>query len=256
MIGIIGGTGLYDPDFIKGQENVEVETEFGDSKVHLGKVGTKRVAFISRHGPRHNIPPHKVNYRKNIHALKLAGVDRIISINSVGSLDELISPGTVLVPHDFIDFTKGRVSTFYDDEVVHVDMSEPYCLEMRKNLIVCSKKHYDLVYKEGIYACTEGPRFEAPSEVKMIRKLGGDVVGMVGFPEVALAREAGLCYASICTIVNYGSGISDNNISIKDLKSVVLENISLMEKTIKCTIERIPQKKGCRCSEFINEARI
>jgi 5'-methylthioadenosine phosphorylase len=256
MIGIIGGTGFYDPEFLKGQEKIRVETRQGEAEVYLGRLGGERILFLPRHGIDHSYPPHKVDYRKNILALKIAGASRVISINSVGSLSESLFPGSVLVPQDFIDFTKGRVSTLYDDEVVHVDMTEPYCREMRKTIISCTKQFNKSVVEGGVYACTEGPRFETPAEIKMLRTLGGDVVGMVGYPEVVLAREAGLCYASICTIANYGCGISKTPLSIEEVKSVVNSNLDDMKKTIKCAVGQIPKKRGCGCQDLVLEARV
>jgi 5'-methylthioadenosine phosphorylase len=234
MIGIIGGTGLYDPDFLSEQETLRIETAYGDCQVTLGKIGKVRALFLSRHGASHFLPPHRVEYKKNVSAMKIAGADRIVSINSVGSLDRSILPGSVLIPHDFIDFTNGRETTFYDDRVVHVDMTEPYCREIRG----------------------EGPRFETPSEIRMLRFIGGDVVGMVGFPEVALAREAGLCYASICLVANLGSGISREPMSIEDVKRSVLKKVGSVKKTLKCVVQAISETRSCRCADYILEAGV
>jgi 5'-methylthioadenosine phosphorylase len=256
MIGIIGGTGLYDPDFLREQETLRIETAHGDCQVTLGKIGKVSAVFLARHGASHDIPPHKVEYKKNVSAMKIAGADRIISINSVGSLDISILPGSVLVPHDFIDFTNGRETTFYDDKVVHVDMTEPYCREIRGILNKCSKKFFSQVLERGVYVCTEGPRFETPSEIRMLRLMGGNVVGMVGFPEVVLAREAGLCYASICLVANLGSGISREPMSIEDVKRSVLRNMGSVKKTLKCVVQAIPETRGCRCSDYILEAGV
>lgn len=256
MIAIIGGTGFYDPDFLKEQEKIKVETKYGPCEVILGKINKERVVFLPRHGLAHEIPPHMVNYRRNISALKIAGAERIISINSVGSLDKSLPPGSVLVPHDFIDLTKGREQTFYDDEVVHVDMSMPYCEEIRKVLIKCAGRFYGRVFEKGVYVCTQGPRFETPSEIKMLRLIGGDVVGMVGFPEVVLAREAGLCYASISTITNYGCGISKTPLTASEVTEAVSENLESMKRTITCALGTVPKKKGCRCTDSLSEAKV
>ncbi len=256
MIAIIGGTGFYDPEFLRDQEKIRVETQQGDTEVYIGRIKGEKTLFLPRHGTDHSIPPHMVDYRKNILALKNAGASRVISINSVGSLSESLFPGSVIIPHDFIDFTKRRPSTLYDDKVVHVDMTEPYCNEMRKSMIKCANLFYKSVFESGVYACTEGPRFETPAEIKMLRSLGGDLVGMVGCPEVALAREAGLCYASICTIANYGCGISKTPLSIEEVKSVVNENLDAMRKTIACAVKQIPKKRECRCSDSISEAKV
>ncbi|MFQ5800978.1 MAG: S-methyl-5'-thioadenosine phosphorylase [Candidatus Hydrothermarchaeales archaeon] len=256
MIAIIGGTGFYDPDFLKEQEKVKVETKYGLCEVVLGKIGKERVVFLPRHGLTHEIPPHRVNYRRNISALKVAGAERIISINSVGSLDESLPPGSILVPHDFIDLTKGREQTFFDDVVVHVDMSSPYCEEIRRILIKCAERFYDHVFPKGVYVCTQGPRFETASEIKMLRLIGGDVIGMVGFPEVVLSREAGLCYASISTITNYGCGISKTPLTVSEVTKVVSENLDSMKRTIACAVGAVQKKRGCRCTDSLSEAKV
>ena len=255
MIGIIGGTGFYDPDFLKSQEKIEIETAYGEAAVHLGWIGKEKVVFLPRHGHNHKVPPHKIHYRRNVSALKTSGVERIISINSVGSLDKSLTPGGILIPHDFIELTKDRESTFYDDEVVHVDMTEPYCREIREALIGCARRFYKKVFEQGVYACTQGPRFETQAEIKMIRLAGGDVVGMVGYPEVALARELGLCYASICIIANYGCGISKAPLTVKEVKEVVSENIDSMKKTLACAVRVVSAKKSCLCIDRLSEAR-
>jgi len=247
MIGIIGGTGLYTPDFLKDSEEIRVETQYGDALVFLGLIGNRKTAFIPRHGSGHSVPPHRVGYRRNIVALKVSGVERIMSVTSVGSLDRAFTPGGVLIPHDFIDLTSGRESTFHDEVVVHVDMTEPYCPEIREALISCARDSYTSVFERGVYVCTQGPRFETPSEVRMLRKLGGDVVGMVGCPEAALTREAGLCYASICTIANYASGLSETPLSIEDVKMIIDGNMGAMKKLLASAVTSLPQKRGCSC---------
>jgi 5'-methylthioadenosine phosphorylase len=256
MIGLIGGTGLYDPDFLLDLETVEVETTYGGCEVWIGKIEAEKVVFLPRHGVDHEIPPHKVDYRKNIMALKIAGVERIVSINSVGSLDNGLPPASILIPHDFIDFTKSRDSTFYDNGVVHVDMTKPYCDEIRKHLISCAEKFHERVFREGVYVCTQGPRFESATEIKMLRSFGGDVVGMVGFPEVALAREAELCYASICTIANYGCGLSNTPLTVAEVKDVLTQNMDSMKRTLKCAIKSIPERRLCSCAGYLSEARV
>ncbi len=256
MIGVIGGTGLYDPDFIENPEGIEIETPFGQVAVLLGKIQGVKVCFIPRHGPLHRLPPHRVNYRGNISAMKAAGVERVLSVNSVGSLDETIQPGSVLVPHDFIDLTFRREQTFFDDEVVHVDMTEPYCGEMRHTILKCAQKIWPHVREKGLYVCTEGPRFETPAEIKRLRMVGGDVVGMVGCPEVVLAREKEMCYASICTVTNYGCGISRTPLTVREVTAVVENNGVLMKKALKQIVKSLPNERGCGCKDSLKEARL
>lgn len=256
MIGVIGGTGLYDPTFIENPESIEIETPFGKVEVLLGRIHGVETCFISRHGPEHKTPPHRVNYKGNISAMKKAGANQVLSVNSVGALDETIQPGSVIVPHDFIDRTYLREQTFFDDEVVHVDMSEPYCNEMRHIIIECAKETWPHVHENGVYVCTEGPRFETPAEVRMLRMVGGGVVGMVGCPEVVLAREKEMCYASICMVTNYGCGISDAPLTVKEVTDVVEDNKVLMKEALKKIVKSLPDVRGCDCKDSLKEAMI
>ncbi len=253
MIGIIGGTGFYDPDFLGDFEKVIVDTIYGSSELFLGAFENREIAFLPRHGASHNIPPHMIDYRKNVMALKVSGADNVISVNSAGSLKKSIKPGSIVIPHDFIDFTSGRDGTFHDNETVHVDLEDPYCEKIRHTLIKSSRGFFDDVHWRGVYVCTQGPRFETPSEIKMLRMLGGDVVGMVGCPEVALAREAGLCYASICLVANYGSGMSKKPLTINEVKEMVILNMDSIKKTIESAVKTIPGEKRCECSRVSKE---
>ncbi|HIQ32877.1 MAG TPA: S-methyl-5'-thioadenosine phosphorylase, partial [Methanothermococcus okinawensis] len=210
MIGIIGGTGVA-PVLKRGKE-VVINTRYGKARVLIDREDD--VVLLFRHGLNHSIPPHRINYRANIYALKMIGVERILAINSVGSLKEHIKPGTFFLPQDFMEFTKSRVSTYYDGEdgkVVHIDLSEPYCPEVLGILReILDRRGYS--YSEGVYICTEGPRFETKAEIRFYKTLG-DVVGMTGYPEVVLAKELGLCYVSLCTVTNYAAGISKDRLT-------------------------------------------
>ena len=193
MIGIIGGSGVYEiTEKADSCTEKVVETEYGSVTVSILDICSKKVAFIPRHAAGHSIPPHKINYRANIDALKNVGVTQIIATNSVGSMNEEMGPGTFVIPDDFLDFSQNRAKTYYENKVVHVDMTEPYCPTLRDIL----DKSGDVILG-GTYVCTEGPRFETPAEIKMFKMLGGDLVGMTGVPEVTLARERGICYNSI-----------------------------------------------------------
>ena len=183
----------------------------------------------------------------------MLGVDRILSINSVGSLKECIKPGTFFIPQDFMEFTKSRVSTYYDGEdgkVVHIDLSEPYCPEVVNILRdVLDRRGYP--YNEGVYICTEGPRFETKSEIRFYRTLG-DVVGMTGYPEVALAKELGLCYASLCTVTNYAAGISKDKLTVDEVFEVIRKVeeklIGIVEDFIEHALSR---EKNCQCAKVL-----
>ncbi len=211
VIGIIGGTGVYDPAIMEGVHEKVVGTDYGEVKIMMGDYQGEAVAFLPRHGGDHSVPPHLINYRANIKALYKLGVKRIIATAAVGSLNFEYKPGTIVIVDQFIDFTKGRIPTFFaGDErgVVHVDMTEPYCPEVRKALFEAAELTGTDVFDRGTYVCTEGPRFETAAEIKMFKTMGGDVIGMTAVPEAVLARELGICYATVSMVTNYAAGIS------------------------------------------------
>jgi 5'-methylthioadenosine phosphorylase len=256
MIGIIGGTGIYEAKNAEEIRKDAVKTPYGETpEIKIVSFEGKEVAFLPRHGKSHNVPPHKINYRANIFALKEIGVKRIISTNSVGSMNETLSPGDVVVPRDFLDFTKGRKSTFYDDRVVHVDFSHPYCPEIRNALI----KAADIkakVFPTGVYACTQGPRFETPAEVKMIKNLGGDIVGMTGVPEVVLAREMEICYGSLCIVANFAAGIKEDKLTAIEVKDIVKKNEEMLGEIIARAVKGIPDVRECACGKALAGATV
>ena len=243
MIGIIGGTGVY--DIIKkadSETKKDIETEYGTVEVFMLKIADKEVVFLPRHSKEHSYPPHKINYKANIMALKKMGVNQIIATNSVGSINLDMKPGDFVIPDDFIDFTVLRDRTFYDNEVMHIDMSEPYCNRLR-NLII-SKGN---VVKSGTYVCTEGPRFESPAEINMYKIIGGDIVGMTGLPELVLAKELGMCYSSICIVSNYGAGISNNKLSMKEVLDIMSKKNDELLDLIYNTIKDLDDNFECDC---------
>ena len=252
MIGIIGGSGIYKlTELADSVEKILVNTDYGDGvEVSILKVKGKKVAFISRHSENHSYPPHMINYRANIDALKSIGVTKIISTCSVGSLNPDIHPGDIVIAEDFLDFTKNRFQTFYDDAVVHVDVTQPYCENL--NDIIGSNLE---TIKKGVYVCTEGPRFESAAEIKMFKILGGDLVGMTGLPEVILAREREICYSTICLVSNYGAGISNNKLTFDEVLEIIEikreELINLIYKTI-CDI---PDDWDCSCLNALSGAQ-
>lgn len=253
MIGIIGGTGIY--EIVEMGDKIDkkvIRTPYGDSpEISLFELHGKKVAFMPRHAIGHTTPPHMIKYHTNICALKRMGVERIISTNAVGSLSENIKPGDILIPDDFLDFTKTRKSTFYDNNTVHIDITKPYCPELRELL-----KDSGEVIDKGVYVCTEGPRFETAAEVKMFGNLGGTVVGMTGIPEAILARELEICYASICTISNYAASISPDKLTVEELFEILEEKEKDLIKLISDTIAKIPEKRNCPCSNALDGAKV
>jgi len=259
MIGIIGGSGVYDiTKELKTIEKKVVKTPYGRSgEISLFEIHGKKVAFMARHSGNHSCPPHKINYRANIWGLHTLGVKQIIATNAVGSLELEIAPGSLVVVDDFIDFTSLREKTFYDGEVVHVDVTEPYCNRLR-NLIIANKSvvsNGNFVEK-GVYVCNEGPRFESPAEIRMFQKLGGDLVGMTGLPEAVLAREKEICYASICIVSNYGASISPDKLTMKEVFEIMeLKNREIIDLIYK-TIETMDEDYECSCLHALDGSSI
>ncbi|MDR0912466.1 MAG: S-methyl-5'-thioadenosine phosphorylase [Methanobrevibacter sp.] len=244
MIGIIGGSGVYEiANRAEIIETKEIKTPFGySSEITILSIGNKNVVFLPRHTGSHSIPPHKINYAANIWALKELSVNQIIATNAVGSLDLNIPPGSFVAVDDFIDFTTNRKKTFYDDKVVHVDVSEPYCNRLREALVSNGN-----VIDGGVYLCVDGPRFETPAEIKMFKDIGGDLVGMTGLPEVVLARELEMCYSSICTVSNFGASISPNKITMDEVFEIMeVKNNELVDLIFK-TISKLPENFDCSC---------
>jgi len=252
MIGIIGGSGVYEITQ-KADSCVKemVKTDYGEVEVSILEIFSKKVAFIPRHASGHSIPPHKINFRANIDALKNVGVTQIIATNSVGSMNENMPPGTFVIPNDFLDFSQDRKKTFYEDKVVHIDVTEPYCPTLRDILA----KSGDVILG-GTYVCTEGPRFETPAEIRMFKMLGGDLVGMTGLPEVTLAREREMCYNSICIVSNYASGISENELTIDEVFEMVGKMEARLLEMIYNFIKNVEDSPDCQCHHALDGAEV
>lgn len=206
---IIGGTGVY--NMVEGDytEHIEI-TPYGEARVYLGRGENDDLVFLPRHGAAHTIPPHMINYRANFKALKQLGVARIMAVFAVGSISNDVLPGSLVLLHDFIDFSSGRPLTYYDggdNGLIHTEVNRAYCDNLRGNLLALAPKFRLSMAEEGIYACFNGPRFETPAEIRMMGQLGADVVGMTGVPEVVLARELEMHYAAVAQSVNWAAGI-------------------------------------------------
>lgn len=210
-LALIGGTGLYDFPELEDPERILVETPYGPASgpVVVGRLAGQRVGFLARHGVNHQVPPHRINYRANLWSLNHLGAKRIVGINAVGGITALYPPGTLAVPHQLIDYTWGRVSTFADDaseEVHHVEFGEPYDRELRSALVAAVRRAGLPVVDGGVYAATQGPRLETAAEIERLARDGADVVGMTGMPEAVLARELGVPYACLALVVNWAAG--------------------------------------------------
>ena len=249
-LAVIGGVGFS----LDGMDDV-VETNYGIVPVIHTRIKGQKIMFIPRHGTGTiHLPPHKVNYRAIISAAKKSDVTRVISINTVGGMKSEPA-GSLFFPSDFVEFTKCRSNTFFEDKAVHVDMSQPYCPELRSHLAEAART-LGLQTAEGVYVCAEGPHLESPAQIRMMSQFG-DVVGMTGYPEVVLAREAQLCYASLCIITNPACGISGT-------KSVIASEIA--NRMLKCredireiiyqAMQRFAAERSCGCPESLSSAAL
>lgn len=251
-IAIIGGTGVYDPSILENIKEVEQNTPYGKITAVEGTYCGKAVLFMNRHGEGHSIPPHMINYRANIWGLKELGVDRVLATAAVGSLNREMAPGNFVFPDQYLEFTKNRHSTFFDGGemgVVHTDMTEPYCPKIREAFMAAAKKISHTAHDGGTYVCAEGPRFETPAEIKMYQMLGGDLVGMTAYPEVALARELGLCYSAVAMVTNYAAGIADDHLSHEEVLSMMGRLSWKIKELLLTTIELLSEGVRCACGQ-------
>ena len=218
MFGIIGGTGLASIHDLKIMKREVIRTPYGEPSQPLifGQLSGKEVVFLARHGSGHTIPPHEINYRANIWALQSVGVLKIISVATVGVIDDKVKPGTICIPDQIIDYTYGRRNTYFDGAdmpVKHIDFTYPYDENLRKMIINAGANSKSIIRK-GVYASVQGPRLETAAEINRFEKDGATIVGMTGMPEAALAKELDIPYAAICPIVNHAAGRGDSKNAI------------------------------------------
>ncbi len=251
-VGIIGGTGVYNQPLFSDAVELVVDTAYGSVGMMECKYKESNVYFLARHGGKHTVPPHKVNYKANIAALKKIGVEKVIATAAVGSINESMPPGSMVVIDQFIDLTRQRPLTFFDGNnglVVHTDFTEPYCPEVRQTILTAGNKTKQGLIDGGCYVCTEGPRFETPAEIRMIKQWGGDLVGMTNIPEVVLAREAGLCYAAIALSTNYAAGISAEPLTHREVLEIMDQLKPGLDRLLTACLEVTSSDSRCLCSE-------
>ncbi len=240
MLAIIGGSGLTRLSSLEIVRREVVRTPYGEPSGALifGELANKPVVFLPRHGYGHTIPPHQVNYRANIWALKQAKATGIVSVASVGGIRTEFKPGTLVIPDQIIDYTWGRVGTFFegggDQPVQHIDFTHPYDRALRERILIAAKACQQTVFDGGVYATTQGPRLETAAEITRLERDGADLVGMTGMPEAALARELGLPYAAINVIANYaaGRGDSEQRIEFEQIEVVLQEAMARVRQLL------------------------
>lgn len=259
-IGVIGGSGLYEIQGLAVKNKKSISTPFGkpSDKYLVGEIGNKEVVFLPRHGSHHTIPPHMINYRANIWGFKKLGVSRIISISAVGGIKKGLKPGDIVILSQVIDMTRNRRSTFYDGKtgVVHIDFTEPFCSELGKVMQKAGKNLKTTLKNGGTYVAVEGPRLETANEIKGFRILGGDVVGMTGMPEAALARELEICYSGLSVVANYAAGISRKKLTVSEVMEAMGDANEKIKLLLKEAFRLIPDERGCLCKDALDQARI
>ena len=235
-LGIIGGTGLSEIDGFKLIEKFTGISDFGEpsAPISKGTFGEEEVLFLPRHGHPHQIPPHQINYRANIDALAKAGVTHIVAVNAVGGIHSELGPACIAVPDQVLDYTYGRAHTIYDGSrpLDHIDFTYPYSAEVRDSLLAACEDTGIGVLNGGVYAATQGPRLETAAEVVRIRRDGGDMIGMTGMPEAAIARELGIEYACLALSVNWCAGMTDELITMEDIRAALDQGMSKVLKVL------------------------
>lgn len=259
-IAIVGGTGMYDSTILTNIAEAKIRTPFGlpSDLITIGELEGVKVAFLPRHGRNHTIPPHGINYRANIWALKEIGVSRIISPSAVGSLDRSLVPGDIIIPDQFIDFTKKREQTFYPGgRVCHISVADPFCPELRDITVKLARKHSFPCHDQATYLCIEGPRFSTRAESRYYREVvGAQIIGMTLVPECVLAREAEICYVSLATITDFDVW-AQHPVSSQGILTQLQENIGKIRTLIKDLIMEIPRsRRGCNCETSLRDALV
>lgn len=259
MIGVFGGSGFY--SLLEQAEIKAMETPYGkpSSEVTVGKIGDRDIAFIARHGTKHQYPPHKIPSKANLWAFKELGVNRIIAPAAVGSLKAEVKPGEFLVPDQLVNFTR-REETFYDGpETTHISFAEPFCPELREILIQSANELKLPLHKKGTVVVVQGPRFSSKAESEFFRNQGWDTINMTLYPECVLARELEMCYASILIITDYDTGLKDDPtiapVTIEEIVRVFNQNNERVKNLIFKMVPLISEERKCSCGKALEGAR-
>jgi len=257
-IGIFGGTGIYDSGLLSETKEITVDTPFGKTSdsITVGIFKGKKVAFMPRHGKKHTIPPHLINFRANIWAFKEMGIKRVIAPSAVGSLKKELKPSDFVLPSQFLDFTKSRKNSFFEEnKVIHISVADPFCPELQNAVSEAAKKMHLKIHKNCTYVCIEGPRFSTKAESKFYKEVvGADIIGMTLVPECQLAREAQMCYVSISTVTDYDVWV-EKPVTAKEVMETLTKNIEITKKILSILLDFIPQKRSCNCEKALSEAQ-
>jgi 5'-methylthioadenosine phosphorylase len=260
IVGVIGGSGLYQMTGLERVREVEIKTPFGkpSDKLIRGRLGKSEVVFLPRHGTGHRWLPTEVNFRANTFAMKKLGVERIISVSAVGSLREEIAPGHVVIPDQFIDRTTQRPSTFFGRGLVaHVSLADPFCKDLSAVLAAAANSEGAKVHAGGTYVCMEGPQFSTRAESHLYRSWGAHVIGMTNLQEAKLAREAEICFTTLALATDYDCwNQSAGDVEIDHVLAVLRHNVDLAQRTIRRAVTQLSSARSCVCASALKDAII
>jgi 5'-methylthioadenosine phosphorylase len=258
VVGVIGGSGLYELEGLEEVQMISLMTPFGapSDLFQIGRLNGIKLVFLPRHGKGHRIQPSSVNFRANIYGMKKLGAEWIIGVSAVGSMKASIQPGDMVIPNQFIDMTKGRINTFFSDGIVaHVNFADPVCPVLSQILFQAVKDTGVTVHNGGTYLCIEGPQFSTRAESNLYRSWGVDIIGMTNLPEAKLAREAEICYSTIAIATDYDCWKEEaGDISIGEILRILSERTKTARSAIRHAIRLLPQKRHCVCATALKYA--
>ncbi len=260
ILGIIGGSGLYQMEGLENVETRTLSTPFGEpsAPVVLGTLEGRRVAFLARHGIGHHISPSEINYRANIYALKMLGVQRVVSVSACGSLREDYAPGHIVIPDQLFDFTKNRVRSFFGEGMVaHISVAEPFCPDLSAHLLAAVEATGATVHQGGAFITIEGPRFSTKAESNIFRSWGMSIIGMTTSPEAFLAREAEMCYAVMAHVTDYDVWhVDEEPVTVEMVIQTLKHNVAVAQEAIRRLVKRLPPARTCDCQHALANALI
>jgi len=260
MVGVIGGSGLYEMEGLEEVQTISLTTPLGDpsDSFVVGRLEGIKIAFLPRHGKGHRISPSSLNFRANIYAMKVLGVQWIIGVSAVGSMKESIHPGDMIIPDQFIDRTTARPNTFFSDGIVgHISFADPVCPVLSQILYQAGREVGATVHKNGTYLCIEGPQFSTRAESKLYRTWGVDIIGMTNIPEAKLAREAEICYATIAFATDYDCWHQEaGDVSIGEVLRILAQSTKIAKSAIRNAVSHLPEKRECICATALKYALI
>ncbi len=257
--GVIAGSGIYNMPDLEIIDSVKVVTPYGEpsDSYRIGKFAGKEVVFLPRHGAKHHIPPHRINYRANIWGFRELGISRILSIGATGGISRGMIPGTIVVLDQVIDMTSGREATFFDqDDVVHIDFTNPFCPDLRQELIAAASDAGIKAVQKGTYIAVNGPRLETAAEIRAFARLGADVVGMTGMPEAALGRELEICFSGVAVVSNAAAGVAEEVLTATEVVEAMRKSAEQIRMLLRAFFGRDIITHACTCRSVLKNAHM